>query len=469
MDVTEVLKATDNLVFADTGKHLDDLQEAILRGVLQDKKYSAIAEERNCTEGHVRDVASELWKLLSNILSENINKFNLRSTLKRWTFNKVASGSEKAFVQINNINSSTDNIHPSNIQITETLNIDTLNKPQASGASRVNKYLDDAPDISTFYGRTQELTTLKKWIVEDNCRLLAILGVVGIGKTALAVKLIEQIQDKFDFIFWRSLRSKPQLESIEKDFIQFLETNSQVDSSSSKLIQYLRKYRCLLILDDVQAILSGGQLAGNYEPGYEDYGLLFRELGELNHQSCVLLLSWEKPKEIAALEIDKKYVRSIKINGLDTENSSDILKEQGLTESEQWEILINQYAGNPSWLKMVATTIKDFFGGRVSELFKYDTIFLSEDLKQTLHQQYNRLTDLEKQVISALAVETNPVSISKLIQSINLPPLDVFNAVQSLERRSLIEKQQQSSEAVFTLQPVVREYIKFTGFTPPVG
>ncbi len=218
----------------------------------------------------------------------------------------------------------------------------------------------------------------------------------------------------------------------------------------------------MLILDDVPAILSGGQLAGNYEPGYENYGLLFRELGELNHQSCVLLLSWEKPKEIAALEIDRKYIRSLKIKGLNPENASDILKEQGLIESEQWEILINQYAGNPLWLKMVATMIKDFLGGRVSELLKYDTIFLSEDLKQTLHQSYNRLSDLEKNVLSALAIEINPVSISKLIQSINLPPLDVFNAVQSLERRSLIEKQEQSreSEAVFTVQPVITEYMK---------
>jgi DNA-binding CsgD family transcriptional regulator len=46
-----------------------------------------------------------------------------------------------------------------------------------------------APDVSVFYGRTEELTTLKQWIVSDNCRVLALLGLAGSGKTTLSVQL----------------------------------------------------------------------------------------------------------------------------------------------------------------------------------------------------------------------------------------------------------------------------------------
>jgi hypothetical protein len=81
IDVEEILKFADNLVFAKTGKHLDNVQEAILRGTWQDQKYPKIAEELHRSEGHVRDIASELSKILSEVLGKEVNKSNFRSTL----------------------------------------------------------------------------------------------------------------------------------------------------------------------------------------------------------------------------------------------------------------------------------------------------------------------------------------------------------------------------------------------------
>src|SRR2546421_4675734 len=52
-----------------------------------------------------------------------------------------------------------------------------------------NKYWGEAPDISTFFGRTEELETLERWIVQNRCRLVAIVGIAGVGKTNLSVKL----------------------------------------------------------------------------------------------------------------------------------------------------------------------------------------------------------------------------------------------------------------------------------------
>jgi hypothetical protein len=49
------------------------------------------------------------------------------------------------------------------------------------------------------------------------------------------------------------------------------------------------------------------------------------------------------------------------------ENAREILKEQGLSDNEQWLNLIALYQGNPLWLKLAATLIKDVFSGRVSQ------------------------------------------------------------------------------------------------------
>ncbi|TAE03296.1 MAG: hypothetical protein EAZ98_00540, partial [Oscillatoriales cyanobacterium] len=61
MDVTKVLKYLDEQVVAQTGKHLDSLQRAIIKGVINGQKYADIAKEYQCTRGHAKDEAYALW------------------------------------------------------------------------------------------------------------------------------------------------------------------------------------------------------------------------------------------------------------------------------------------------------------------------------------------------------------------------------------------------------------------------
>lgn len=83
MDVTEVLKYLDELMFAQTGKHLDSLQRAIIKGVLNGRKYAEIAKEYQCTRGHAKDEAYALWQILSEALGEDLNKTNFRASVER--------------------------------------------------------------------------------------------------------------------------------------------------------------------------------------------------------------------------------------------------------------------------------------------------------------------------------------------------------------------------------------------------
>ena len=112
----------------------------------------------------------------------------------------------------------------------------------------------------------------------------------------------------------------------------------------------------------------------------------------------------------------------------------------------------------------MSTLIKDLCGGRVSEFMKYDALFVSEDLKDICDRQFRRLSDLEKQVMSRLASENEPVSISQLLNDMQIPPSELFKVMQSLGRRCLLEKKEKG-ETVFKLQPVVKQYVKieYTG------
>jgi hypothetical protein len=103
MNLKEVLTLADRIVFEKTGQHLDDLQEAVLRGTLQRETYKHIAKDFDCSESSVRKVGSELWQILSEELGEDISKSNLRSAMERLQVSIVSHYAQDS-VQIGFVN-----------------------------------------------------------------------------------------------------------------------------------------------------------------------------------------------------------------------------------------------------------------------------------------------------------------------------------------------------------------------------
>lgn len=329
----------------------------------------------------------------------------------------------------------------------------------------------EAPDVSVFYGRASEQNDLKQWIVTDQCRLVAVLGMGGIGKTALVVKVAQEVQGEFNYVIWRSLRNAPPVNQLLTNLIHVLchqkgtALSDNIGAKNSLLIECLREHRCLLVLDGWEAILQGGKLAGHYLEGYENYEELLKVVGEANHQSCLILTSREKPREIAQWEGPALPVRSLQLNDLGID-AREILREKGLSEEDQWHVLIRSYRGNPLALKIVAAMIQEFpFNGDVSQFIK-ETLLLG-DIEYLLHQQFDRLTELEKQIMLWLAEVGKPVSYSRLQEECQIEGSknELRDALRSLGRRSLlekvkVEKVKESQETLFELQPVVRKYVK---------
>lgn len=426
MTVEEAIALVEQLL---EPRRLTKVQEIVFRHSWAGQTYFDMAIESDYDPGHIKDVGSELWRSLSLALGEKVTKNNLHGVLKRNTQCQ------------NNITAPTVNLQLS------------------------TNYTDwgEAIDVSQFYGRTTELETLSQWIMGDHCRVVTLLGMGGMGKTALSVKLAEQLQGEFEYVIWRSLRHAPFFHDKMTDCIKIL-SHQQITTLPASpyeqitcLIEYLRKSRCLLILDNFDTLLQQGKRTGCYREGYEPYGELLWRLGETKHQSCVLLTSREKPTEVAALEGDGLPVRTLALSGLEVAAGQTILTLKGLSGSDdETRQLVECYRGNPLALKIAATSIRDLHEGNIAGFFAESTTVFN-GIGNLLEQQFKRLSTLEQQVMYWLAINRQKVSVAELQTAFTpaLPKSKLMSVLESLRCRSLIER----NSGGFTEQPVVMEYV----------
>ena len=322
----------------------------------------------------------------------------------------------------------------------------------------------DAPEVSTFYGREDELALLTNWLLEQHCRVVSILGMGGIGKSTLAVTLMHRVAHQFDAVIWRSLRDAPPPESLLDEWLRVLagEPLTMVLDTPERrlnlLFEYLRARRVLLVLDNLESVMEEAEGSGRIWPAYEGYGRLLRRAAETKHMSCVLLTSREKPNVLAPLEGSRTPVRSMHLRQLEAEACQVLLQEQDVTgTATERERLIERYGGNPLALKIVAPTIAELFGGEIDAFLGQGELIFGS-VRYLLQEQFARLSAVEESIMLWLAILREPVTVQLLANVLvhPLPGAQVLEALDTLRGRSLIERGKVKGS--FTLQSVVLEY-----------
>ncbi|MBE9127898.1 MULTISPECIES: NB-ARC domain-containing protein [unclassified Coleofasciculus] len=316
---------------------------------------------------------------------------------------------------------------------------------------------DEAPDIDHFYGRTQELSQLEQWITIDNCKLVAIVGIGGIGKTALTLALTDRIQEEFDCLIWRSLVYEPSLLTLLDSLLNVFEPTAIQDVQQGKmqLRHHLQQRRCLLVLDGLDAVLPRKE-------DIEEYGKFLRSLSLNRHRGCILVTSREQLPAFDVIAANSQWIRCLTLQGLQTSEALKLLQAGGFTGKERGLSALSQlYSGNPLALKTIIPLIQSIFGGNVAAFLKQNTLVLSDRLQALLAQQFDRLSEAERSIVYWLAIWQEPITLCRLqIHLLHSPnPSAVLAGIAALEKRSLLEKRFSADEPSFTLQPLVMKMV----------
>jgi hypothetical protein len=324
----------------------------------------------------------------------------------------------------------------------------------------------EAPDVAGCVGRARELDTLRRWVVDEQCRVVELLGMGGIGKTTVATRLAKDLAAEFELVLWRKVTCAPSPSEWLSEVICFLSgTTTAVPQRQDEqiicLIQLLRERRCLLVLDNFETLLEPGDCQGAFRDGYEGYRRVVQAVGERQHRSCLLLTSREAPPDLGLLAGHQERV--MELGGLTIADSQIVLEDKQLWGTElSWGELVMRCGGNPLLMRMTAETIHELFDGDIGAFLVLlgSTASVHGGVRRLLASQIEgRLPKLEQDVLRVMAHCPEPLTPGRLLGDLGprAGRVAVLDALQALKRRSLL--MHYPAGAGFSVQPIVRNYL----------
>ena len=213
--------------------------------------------------------------------------------------------------------------------------------------------------------------------IQESCRLLILLGITGIGKTALGERLSIELENWFYKDWNNYLREEFDNEEQSSDFvnvaIRLLEKNGSSITSEERqkpqlllhrLVRHLRENRYLVQIDSLEKILEG-----NEEEGWSDFKdqwwvEFFQNLLNADYcNSCIILTSEDFPAQVDPENRFENFSHYQLLSGLEKQEQLALFKKTGLDvdskaeEKTYLERIGSTYEGHPLALRVIAGEI----------------------------------------------------------------------------------------------------------------
>jgi tetratricopeptide (TPR) repeat protein len=450
---SDAVELADSLVFTVTGRHLSDLQLIILKQVCQGRKYLDIANKAGYTEGHIKDVASQLWKLLSTGTGERITKATVKSALERYCRamgnghgRETTPAAQAITIQSPRITVSSDCAAP------------TITR--ADGALAPDSAFPVQPAIrASFVGRKSALTELQT-LIHKGHRALVIQGEGGLGKTTLAHHFIHQLPVDIclELLMAKDAEDITPVEWVVEEWLRQdfgVEPGREFGVTLDRLKRHLRQQRVVVLMDNME---SGLDAQGCFIKPHRRYQELLRVLTDTRGQTITIMTSRDR---ICEPGIPLVHYR---LPGLSQAAWETYFLQRGIqVHPASLTAMHNAYGGNAKAMEILCGVIQADFGGDMLAYWQVHgaDLLAPVDLKNLVKSQIDRLKVLDPDAFTLfcrLAVyrfrDVPTVAVDGLLQLVaDQPEAQRQATITSLQNRSLLECQQ----GQYWLHPVVRE------------
>jgi len=415
MDIEAIVFLVNEAVYRQTAKPLNDLQQVIITEVWQGKKYWEIADEYGCTEGHAKDTAALLWKLLSVAWGKKVTKSNFRSLSK---------------LQVNNR----------------------------------TKSVIDSPTIENqhFLGRNEAIASLDR-LINLGHKIIVLQGEGGVGKTTLAQQFLasQSFELVLEVLMAKETSNIIAVASVVEEWLQRdlnEDSGQEFGVTLARFKRYLERHRVGILIDNLEPALDKD---GKLIPKHRNYVELLRILAEPKVQSTTIITSRDR---LCEGEINLEHYR---LSGLDLAAWQQYFTAHHIDSEIKTISQVRQtYGGNAKAMGILCGIIREDYQGDLAQYWqenRHDPL-VETDLKNLVASQLDRLQQLDPQGYSLLCrlgcyryQDLPQVPQSGLFCLLwDVPSKNQRRVIRSLRNRSLLE----FSQGEYWLHPIVQSEAK---------
>lgn len=160
MNGQQAVRLIDQFLEQYQQRKLNDLESIVMLHIWEGTTYQKIADQLSYDLDYIKQVASRLWKMLSKLLGESINKTNIKSALERYQESTPISDHQLSAKPLNN---------------------------------------------SDFHNKETSFKALETWVISDRCQSIAFFESEKNNESPHALSLNQEAQRKIESLIWQSL------------------------------------------------------------------------------------------------------------------------------------------------------------------------------------------------------------------------------------------------------------------------
>ncbi|MBM3157670.1 MAG: tetratricopeptide repeat protein [Chloroflexi bacterium] len=327
-----------------------------------------------------------------------------------------------------------------------------------------------------FLNRKFELGILRRYLLDESKTIVAVTGLGGMGKTWLVAYILKEAQTdskyvisnngRIDFDRLYYLRCNEERISFERIFLDlgqlagrftemvqlWRDASLSLEEKCNALINLLYENCYLLIFDNFDSLLDSECCL---RPEYRSLEQFFGFLLEREHRSKVIITSRFLPNLIRRRQL-MNFVDTPLTEGLAEDDSVTLLRELGL---EDEEMTLRQIARRTGGIPRALESFVGLATGLdAKDILANEALFRGNVVENLLQEQYEQLTEEEREVMQKVAIYRKPVwmvGIEYLTK--RREPVDrLASVLHSVVRKRLVWWD--AEEKTYNMHPLVREY-----------